>query len=126
MDSRGSPASADSAEIQILQWGHKNCQSVKHRANPLKLPDGDGMDLLKRMREVDPGVMVIIVSAFSATWKAEEAIRHGAYDFIEKPLEANRVLLAIKNALEVKNLRKELKAFRARSSKRCSTADHCS
>ena len=70
----------------------------------LKLPDGDGLDVLKRMRERIPNALVVIMSGFGTISTATEAIRRGAYDFIEKPLEENRVLLTVKNALERKCL----------------------
>ena len=70
----------------------------------LKLPDGDGLDVLKRMRERVPDALVVIMSGFGTISTAIEALRRGAYDFIEKPLEENRVLLTVKNALERKCL----------------------
>lgn len=70
----------------------------------LKLPDGDGLDVLKRMRERVPNALVVIMSGFGTISTAIDAIRRGAYDFIEKPLEENRVLLTVKNALERKCL----------------------
>jgi two-component system nitrogen regulation response regulator NtrX len=77
----------------------------------LRLPDGDGMELLKTMSERKPDTVVIIVSAVSASSKAGEAVRGGAYDYIEKPLEMNRVLIAVRNALEARSLKRKLEAL---------------
>jgi two-component system nitrogen regulation response regulator NtrX len=68
----------------------------------LKLPDGDGLDVLKRMREKVPDALVVIMSGFGTIATAIEALRRGAYDFIEKPLEQNRVLVTVRNALDRK------------------------
>jgi two-component system nitrogen regulation response regulator NtrX len=90
----------------------------------LKLPDGDGMDLLREMCEKKPETIVIIVSAISAMCKAGEAVQRGAYDYIEKPLEMNRVLIAVRNALEVKRLRSGVDNLETKGSDECDDDVH--
>lgn len=85
----------------------------------LRLPDGDGLDVLRRIRKSNPNAMVIIISAFGTVKTSVQAISIGAYDFIEKPLETNRVLVTIKNGLENKRLRREVETLRDRISERC-------
>lgn len=84
----------------------------------LHLPDGDGLDVLKDMHENAPDVAVIIISAFGTIGKAVDAIHLGAHDFIEKPLESNRVLVTVKNALEKKSLEHAVKTLKDETSSR--------
>ena len=51
----------------------------------LGLPDGDGIDLLKRIREIDPTLPVVVLSGYGTISRAVDAMRFGAIDFIEKP-----------------------------------------
>ncbi|MCK4395255.1 sigma-54-dependent Fis family transcriptional regulator [candidate division WOR-3 bacterium] len=73
----------------------------------LKLPDIDGITLLKRSKKIKPDMSIVMISAFGTISKAVEAIKLGADDFIEKPLETTRVLTTVKNTLEKSELRKE-------------------
>ena len=66
----------------------------------VKLPDGNGIDLLRSLRQNDNHAPVIMISGHSTIADAVEATRNGAFDFLEKPLARDRVLLALKNALE--------------------------
>ena len=87
-----------------------------HRADAylldVKLPDGNGIDLLRWLRQNDNRAPVIMISGNSTIGDAVEATRAGAFDFLEKPLARDRVLLVLKNALEQANLRKENERFR--------------
>ena len=73
----------------------------------LRLPDASGIDLLKEIRQGENGSPVIMISGHGAIADAVEATRAGAFDFLEKPLGRDRVLLALKNALEQSALRRE-------------------
>jgi two-component system, NtrC family, nitrogen regulation response regulator NtrX len=73
----------------------------------LKLPDGSGIDLLKAIRQSGAASPVVMISGHGAISDAVEATRAGAYDFLEKPLGRDRVLVAVKNALESGMLRRE-------------------
>jgi two-component system nitrogen regulation response regulator NtrX len=78
----------------------------------LKLPDGNGIELLKAIRangSVSPATMI---SGHGAISDAVEATRAGAFDFLEKPLSRDRVLLAVKNAMEQGTLRRENERLR--------------
>jgi len=78
----------------------------------VKLPDGNGIDLLRFLRQNDNVSPVIMISGHSSIADAVEATRSGAYDFLEKPLARDRVLLVLKNALEQASLRRENERFR--------------
>jgi two-component system nitrogen regulation response regulator NtrX len=84
----------------------------------LHLPDGDGLDVLRSMRETAPDATVVIISGFGTIAKAVEAIRLGAYDFIEKPLESNRVLVTVKNVLDRKSLERTVHTLKAEHAER--------
>lgn len=66
----------------------------------LMLPGMDGIEVLKRAKELRPAVEVIVLTAYAAVDKAVEAMRLGAYDFIEKPLDRTALLKAVSKALE--------------------------
>jgi two-component system nitrogen regulation response regulator NtrX len=78
----------------------------------VKLPDGNGIDLLKSVKSNDPAAPVIMISGHATISDAVEATRAGAYDFLEKPLGRDRVLLALKNAAEQSTLRQENERLR--------------
>ncbi len=78
----------------------------------VRLPDGTGIDLLKRVRQADAAVPVIMISGQATISEAVEATRAGAFDFLEKPLSRDKVLLTIKNGLEQSKLRAENERLR--------------
>ncbi len=78
----------------------------------VRLPDGNGIELLRRLREHDDTTPVVMISGHATIRDAVEATRNGAFDFLEKPLARERVLLAIRNALEGADLRRENQRFR--------------
>jgi two-component system nitrogen regulation response regulator NtrX len=70
-------------------------------------PKGDGIELLKTVRQKYPRILPIMMSGHGTIELALSAIRLGAYDFLEKPLELEKVLVILKNALETRDLRNE-------------------
>ncbi len=72
----------------------------------LVLPDIDGLEVLRQALAKYPGLVVILISGHGNIKLAVEAVKIGAHDFLEKPLEAQRILLTIRNALETFSLRK--------------------
>src|ERR1700674_4110969 len=78
----------------------------------MKLPDGSGIDLLKAVRQNGTPAPAIMISGHGTIADAVEATRAGAFDFLEKPLSRDRVLLAIKNAMEQGTLRQENERLR--------------
>jgi two-component system nitrogen regulation response regulator NtrX len=73
----------------------------------VRLPDGSGVDLLRAVRDAHPGAPAVMISGHATIADAVEATRAGAFDFLEKPLSRERVLLAIKNALAQDSLQQE-------------------
>src|SRR5579871_1014268 len=78
----------------------------------VRLPDGNGIDFLKQLRERDGSSPAIMISGHATIAEAVEATRAGAFDFLEKPLSRDKVLLSIKNALEQAKLRRENEQLR--------------
>ncbi len=78
----------------------------------VRLPDGSGMELLRRVLAQQPEVPVVMISGHATIGDAVEAVRAGAVDFLEKPLSRERVLVAIARALEHGQLRRENQRLR--------------
>lgn len=84
----------------------------------IKMPKMDGITLLEKVLEEGIDTQFIMISAHGTIDTALEATRKGAFDFIEKPPDLNRVLLAIRNALDKKTLVSETKVLRKKVSKK--------
>ena len=74
----------------------------------LKLPDIDGIKVLRKIRDMDDAVPVIMMTAYGEIETAVQAIKGGAYDFIQKPFQLDKMKIAIRNALETSVMRAEL------------------
>jgi DNA-binding NtrC family response regulator len=75
----------------------------------MKLPDTDGLTILRSVVERAPELPVIILTAYSTVDTAVEAMRLGAYDYISKPFEMDELAITVKRALEASSLRREVK-----------------
>ena len=82
-----------------------------------KLPDGDGLTVLKRIKEADPDTLVILLTAYSSVDTAVEAMKHGAYHYANKPFNLDEMALLVEKALETTRLRREVRALRASQSR---------
>src|SRR6266481_5001222 len=71
----------------------------------MRLPDGGGIDLLRELQTAEITAPVIMISGHATIADAVEATRAGAFDFLEKPLGRDRVMVAVRNALEQGTLR---------------------
>ena len=78
----------------------------------IKMPGMDGMDVLRRLRALDEGLPVVMISGHGATSTAVEAIKSGALDFLDKPLSSERVIVTLQNALKQQELRQENRALK--------------
>src|SRR5215813_64215 len=77
-----------------------------------KLPDGDGLTLLRRIKELSPETLVILMTAFSTVENAVEAMKLGAWHYIDKPFNLPEVSIAVEKALETSRLRREVRTLR--------------
>jgi len=79
----------------------------------IKMPGMDGLEVLAQIHQESPGLPVVIVSGHGTIQTAVEATRLGAFDFIEKPIDADRLLLVIRNGLAQRKLQRENVSLRA-------------
>jgi DNA-binding NtrC family response regulator len=78
----------------------------------LRLPDGDGLTVLRRIKETFPETLVILMTAYSTVQSAVEAMRLGAYHYVNKPFNLDEVALLVDKALETSRLRREVRQLR--------------
>jgi DNA-binding NtrC family response regulator len=74
----------------------------------LKLGDGDGFDLLRRLRQESPDTKVVVITAHGSIESAVEAMKLGAYDFVKKPFELDELLATAQNALRAAQLERRV------------------
>jgi two-component system response regulator AtoC len=82
-----------------------------------RLPDGDGLTVLRRIKELAPDTPVILMTAFSTVENAVEAMKHGAYHYLNKPFNLDDVAVTVEKALETSRLRREVRAYRSSQSR---------
>lgn len=78
----------------------------------IKMPKVNGFGVLKKAKEISPNTIVIMITAFGTTESAIEAMKQGAYDYINKPFKIDEIRLVVKKAFEKKRLREELSFLR--------------
>ena len=81
--------------------------SVDVVLSDLKMPEMDGIEFLKRVKEISPQTEVIIITGYGTVPGAVAALRYGAYDYIEKPINPEDLLMTVKRCLERKKLLSE-------------------
>ena len=84
----------------------------------LRMPNGSGLDVLRSARSADPDVPVIVMTAFGSIDEAVQAMKDGAHDFLQKPVDSNHLLLLVERALEQASLRTENVLLREEWSRR--------
>ncbi len=111
---------AKSAKVALARLDHE--ENLGGRADlvltDVKMPDMDGLQLLEAIRQRPDPPPVVMISGHGDVATAVEAVRAGAVDFLEKPLDQNRVLVGLTNALRTKRLTKENTGLRQQLSDR--------
>ena len=82
-----------------------------------RLPDGDGLTVLRRLKELSPDTPVILMTAFSTVENAVEAMKFGAYHYLNKPFNLDDVAMTVEKALETSRLRREVRTYRSTQSR---------
>ena len=82
-----------------------------------KLPDGSGLDVLRQVKKTSPETLVILMTAFSTIENAVEAMKLGAYHYVNKPFNVDEVALLVEKALETSQLRREVRVLRGNQSR---------
>ncbi len=103
------PFSTDSGDEAIKQVAEEEVDLV---LLDLNLGAKSGLDVLASLREVDPEVLVIIITGYGTVESAVEALKMGAYDYIKKPFKADAIRLIVRLALETQSLRREVRHLR--------------
>ena len=83
----------------------------------VRLPGMSGLDLLRRIRESDPGIPVIMLTAYGSIEGAVEAVKLGAFDYVKKPVDLEELKLLADRARENRLLRQELSYYRSRATR---------
>ena len=84
----------------------------------IKMPEMDGLEVLEQIRKIKPESTVVMISGHGTIETAVEAIKKGAFDFIEKPLDLNRLLITLRNASDKTALIKETQILKQKVSKK--------
>lgn len=104
---------ADGAQaFEALSNGDFDCALLD-----IKMPKMDGMEVLDKLRGTDCETPIIMISGHGTVENAVEATKKGAYDFIQKPPDLNRLLVTVRNALEKSSLVTETKVLRRKAGK---------
>ena len=116
-------------EVDVAENGKQGLEMARAKAydlifSDIKMPEMDGMEVLKALKgkplptspqgeETDPvETPIVMISGHGDVETAVQALKMGAYDFLLKPLDLNRILITTKNALESKSLKQETKQLR--------------
>ena len=110
-------------EVLLAENGMEGLVTVKSEKPDIvfcdiKMPKMEGIEVLERIKEFSVDTPVIMISGHGTIDTAIEAIKKGAYDFIEKPLDLNRLLITIKNATDKHQLIHETKTLKNKVSKK--------
>ena len=104
-------------EVDVAENGAQGCEMVDKEKYSvifcdIKMPEMDGMEVLDRFNQMGIDAAVVMISGHGDIAVAVECIKKGAFDFIPKPLDLNRILITIKNATEKVSLVKETKILK--------------
>ena len=106
----------ESHEVETAENGRIALDKAKQQQfdlifSDIKMPEMDGMELLTALREAEIDSPVVMISGHGTIETAVECIKKGAFDFIIKPIDLNRLLITTKNALEKKTLQRSAKVL---------------
>src|SRR5215470_1042564 len=108
----------DEFQVSTAESGERGLELLRHEDVHLvlldvRLPDMSGIEVLRRIKALDENVDVIMITAVKDVRVAVEAIKLGAYDYLEKPFEINDILALLRRTLEHQNLLREVLYLRA-------------
>lgn len=110
-------------EVDLAEDGMKAIEKVKSAEYDvvlcdIKMPGIDGIEVLQQLAQISPDTPVVMISGHGNIDTAVESIKKGAFDYIEKPLDLNRLLITIRNAMDKLNLVTETKILKKKVSKK--------
>lgn len=100
-------------DVSVADGGESAIEAIKKHIfslviTDLKMPKVSGFDLLKVIKDISPETILIIITAFGSPESAVEAMKLGAFDYIQKPFKNNDIRLVVKNALDKETLQKDV------------------
>ena len=109
-------------QVELAAEGEEGIEMFKNNKYEIvlldiKMPNMDGVEVLEKLYGISPDTPFVMISGHGSIDTAVDCIKKGAYDFIEKPLDLNRLLVTIKNAIERKDLVTETKLLRRKVSR---------
>jgi two-component system nitrogen regulation response regulator NtrX len=113
---------AEMYQVDIAENGKKGLEMIQEHTYDailcdIKMPGLDGMEVMAKATELTPETPFILISGHGSIELAVEAVRKGAYDFISKPPDLNRLLITLRNAVDKNNLVIETKVLKRKISK---------
>ena len=113
----------DGYDVMLAATGEEGVKLVEREAPDLvfcdiKMPGMDGLEVLQKLRHLVEVTPIVVISGHGDITTAVEATRLGAFDFIEKPLERERVLVTVRNAVDTRRLKTENKGFKRDAEKK--------
>jgi DNA-binding NtrC family response regulator len=111
-ESLGAWLEEDGHEVQLCEDGRRALAAVKEgefelALVDLKMPGMDGLELSRRLRDAEPRIMVVVMTAFASVDTAVKALKEGAYDYITKPFDPEVLSHLLTRAREKRDLRRE-------------------
>jgi two-component system nitrogen regulation response regulator NtrX len=113
----------DGNDVTLAATGEEGVKLIEREAPDLvfldiKMPGMDGLEVLQKVRQFVDATPIVVISGHADITTAVEATRLGAFDFIEKPLERERVLVTVRNAVDSRRLKTENKSYRRDAEKK--------
>ncbi|NDP20142.1 MAG: sigma-54-dependent Fis family transcriptional regulator [Paludibacter sp.] len=110
-------------QITLAENGKQGLEAAQNAAfdlifSDIKMPEMDGIELLENLMEKEIEAPIVMISGHGNIETAVECIKKGAFDFIEKPIDLNRLLITVRNALDRNNLVVETKTLKKKVAKR--------
>jgi len=116
-------------QVELAEDGIKALELIKTNdfdviLCDIKMPGMDGIEVLQKIEDLNHDTPVVMISGHGNIDTAVESIKKGAFDFIEKPLDLNRLLITLRNAMDKSNLITETKVLRKKVGKRYDIVGH--
>jgi two-component system response regulator AtoC len=109
--------SREGYQVAVAETAHKGMQLFREYLPEvtlldMRLPDGNGLQVLSQIREINPDAVVIMITAYGGITSAVQAIKNGAQDYITKPFDIDEMTFAVRKACEFLKMKRELRALK--------------
>ncbi|HUQ88697.1 MAG TPA: response regulator, partial [Vicinamibacterales bacterium] len=113
----------DGYDVMQAATGEEGVKLVEREAPDLvfldiKMPGMDGLEVLQKLQHLRDVMPIVVITGNAEIQNAVEATRLGAFDFIEKPVSSERMLVSVRNAVDVRKLQSENKTYRRDAEKK--------